>query len=137
MSVSSGDVARLEELGREECLRLLASEAVGRVAVALPHDAPLVVPVNYALDGDTVLFRSGFGTKLRAMNARRVSFEVDGFDEQLRVGWSVLARGRAEEIRFRDAGPLLPEPWVPDAKPYLVRIKIRDISGRRITRDPV
>lgn len=40
----------LEDLSRDECFRLLADTTVGRLAVATPGAAPLVVPVNFLLD---------------------------------------------------------------------------------------
>jgi hypothetical protein len=123
---------QLEELDADECLRLLGTAAVGRLAVSVPTDSPLVVPVNYVLVGRTILFRSGFGTKLRALASRPVSFEVDDHDPATRTGWSVLVRGRAREARERDVDPPLPEPWVPDDKPYLVQLEIRSLTGRRI-----
>ena len=60
------DFHDLEELDREECLRLLRSHVMGRLAVALPARAP-VVPVNYAVDGETIVFRSDPGDKLRTL----------------------------------------------------------------------
>ena len=42
-----------EVLERRECLRLLAGEVVGRVGV-VEAGSPLVLPVNYALDGDVI-----------------------------------------------------------------------------------
>ncbi len=55
----------LEVLERHECLRLLASQPVGRVAVVV--DAwPMIFPVNYALDGDSIVFRTDEGSKLPA-----------------------------------------------------------------------
>lgn len=54
MPMSAEDFRALEELDRVECLRLLATQSVGRIAVARPRAAPLVVPVNYVLSGDTV-----------------------------------------------------------------------------------
>src|SRR6266508_4316639 len=50
--------AELDELDRDECFRLLASVPVGRIAVCGPGQAPLVVPVNFALDGDVIVFRT-------------------------------------------------------------------------------
>lgn len=132
--MNADDPVVFEDLDREECLELLATQAVGRIAISQLRDAPLVVPVNYVIDGDFVQFRSGYGTKMRTLTARPVSFQVDWHDLSMRVGWSVLARGRAEEIRLRDSRPPLPEPWMPDDKPYLIRVRIRAISGRRIRR---
>jgi len=39
----------MHELSREECLRLLAANGVGRLAVS-GKDAPVIRPVNYAFD---------------------------------------------------------------------------------------
>ena len=124
----------LEVLGRNECLELLATRSVGRLAVARGREAPLVVPVNYVVDEEAILFRTGYGTKLRAVAASPVSFQVDWVDLLSGVGWSVLISGRGQEIRARDARSPLPEPWVSDDKPYLVRLSIGRITGRRIVR---
>lgn len=127
----------LDELDEAECLRLLAAAHIGRVAVTMPGDGPLVVPVNYTFAGGAILFRSGFGTKLRALASRPFSFEIDDHDPATRTGWSVLVRGRAREIHTREADPPLPEPWLEDDRPYLVRLEIRQVTGRRIRRRPM
>lgn len=46
-----------DELHVEDCLRLLETQPVGRLAINRIDDGPLVVPVNYVLDGDTIVFR--------------------------------------------------------------------------------
>jgi hypothetical protein len=56
-------VASLETLGRSECLNLLATAQVGRVALVVDGH-PEILPVNYALDGDAVLFRTAEGSVL-------------------------------------------------------------------------
>jgi nitroimidazol reductase NimA-like FMN-containing flavoprotein (pyridoxamine 5'-phosphate oxidase superfamily) len=98
----------LEEIPIAECRDLLARHTVGRSTVTLPGDGPLVVPVNYTSSDNAILFRSGWGAKLRALSARPVILEIDGHDAAGRTGWSVLARGRAREIHTRDAHPPLP-----------------------------
>lgn len=122
----------LVELTRDECLALLATQSVGRVAVAQGLVGPLVVPVNYVVEGASIFFLSGYGAKLRAALFRPVSFQVDAIDPATHTGWSVLVRGRAEEVHRRHAGGSLPTPWATGEKPYLVRIPIRAISGRRL-----
>lgn len=122
----------LVELDTDECLALLATEPVGRLAVSRGRGTPLVVPVNYVLVERTILFRTGFGTKLPSLGARPVSFQVDRFEPDRRQGWSVLATGQAAEISERAAGDRLPEPWVPEDKPYLIGISVRAVTGRRI-----
>ena len=55
--------AGLEWLDRTECLRRLAAEEVGRLAVIVGR-APTIVPVNFAVDGEAVVFRTHEGTRL-------------------------------------------------------------------------
>lgn len=43
-------LAREEVLDREECLRLLGTRRLGRVAVAVEGWSPLIRPVNYRFD---------------------------------------------------------------------------------------
>ncbi|HUI49174.1 MAG TPA: pyridoxamine 5'-phosphate oxidase family protein, partial [Acidimicrobiia bacterium] len=76
-NVELPDVAlgRLEALSVDECLRLLAANHVGRLAVVV-KEQPVVVPVNYALMGRQIVFRSDTGTKLHASAGRRVAFEI-------------------------------------------------------------
>jgi uncharacterized protein len=130
-----------EILSSEECLHLLASQQVGRLAV-LAGQYPMVVPVNYAIDGDVIVFRSGPGTKLRAAQHRNVAFEVDEIDLDERHGWSVLATGQAE-IVTDDHDPSLVsrtkalpiDPLESDEKETWVRILVASVSGRRISGD--
>jgi len=127
----------MERLTREECVALLATEEVGRLAV-VDFGTPVVFPVNYALDGDTVVFRTDPGTKLDKGTRSRAAFEIDDFDREHRTGWSVVAVGRLEEVTAFD-GPLfdrvhaLPiEPWAGGEKQHWVRLVPDRISGRRI-----
>lgn len=75
----------LHTLPREECLRLLATQEFGRLAV-VDDGQPLVFPVNYAVDGDVVVFRADPGTKLAAASLGLVAFEVDDVDVSTRSG---------------------------------------------------
>ena len=129
---------RLEPLFRDECLRLLATQQVGRLGV-IEGGAPMVVPVNYVLDGDEVVFRSDPGTKLTHGRRGPVCFEVDSFDEVSRTGWSVLIRGRLEEVPSLDAAVLrnhvttLPiVPWAGGRKAHWVRLIATAITGRAL-----
>jgi nitroimidazol reductase NimA-like FMN-containing flavoprotein (pyridoxamine 5'-phosphate oxidase superfamily) len=126
------EVEGLEELDHETCVGLLASMGIGRLAVAVDDDGPLVVPVNYVLDGDVVVFRSGAGSKLHALWDLPVSFQVDQIDPFHRTGWSVLVRGYASEATAQQAKNLVLEPWAPGERRHWVRIVPRAITGRRI-----
>ena len=125
----------LEILGEQECLRLLEQSRVGRVATVRDGVAS-VVPVTYALVGDEIAFFTGEGTKLAAArDGELVSFEVDHIDLAQQTGWSVLVVGvatlAAPSTRSR-AEALGLYPWVAGDRSYLVRIRPRAISGRRV-----
>jgi uncharacterized protein len=127
----------LEMLDRAECLRLLAGPHLGRVAL-VERDIPLVFPVNYALDGESVVFRTAVGTKLdQAGRGSAMAFEIDHADPVYHTGWSVLVQGVAEVVadpaelaRLRSL-PLLP--WSRRARSAWVRIRPTEITGRRVT----
>ena len=125
-------IGSLQELEPVECRSLLASAHVGRLAVCQRRGGPLVVPVTYASDGERIVFRSAWGTKLRSLALRPVSFQVDAIDQASRGGWSVLAQGRAEEIHSRAASLEPPEPWLGEELPHLVQNTVARISGRRV-----
>ncbi len=128
----------LERLGVDECLQLLRSRSLGRVAVRI-GDAPSILPVNYALLDDDVVFRTDPGTKLSAALMRTlVAFEVDDTDPATRSAWSVLVIGPCEEIRdhatLTRVDALNLEPWVTEGRDYVVRIRTRTLTGRRLLR---
>src|SRR4029079_12772638 len=87
----------IEEIPYDECLELLATQQVGRLAVTTPA-GPGIFPVNYALGGDRVVFRTDAGTKLDAASLQRVAFEIDEFDAAHGTGWSVVVEGVGTEI---------------------------------------
>ena len=125
----------LEELDRDECLRLVARCPIGRVGVVVAG-RPLVFPVNFTLDGEAVVFRSDEGTKVHAARNGPVALECDGIDPVYHAGWSVLLLGEAEEVQNPvDVARLerLPlGPWCPGPKPIWLRLRARSITGRRI-----
>ena len=126
------DDRMFEELSRSECVELLESHAVGRIAVVVDDGSPLVVPVNYVMDAESVVFRTGPGSKLGGLRTQPLSFEVDAHDPYRRTGWSVLVRGVAFEIDESDACED-PGPFAPGQKAHWVRIATMEISGRRIS----
>lgn len=128
------DGPRLVELPRDECLQLLGGQVIGRLAVADFNSAPMIVPVNYAMDGDAVVFRSDYGTKFRlaVLSERAVSFEIDGLDPGRRSGWSVVVQGSCQEIDAGSLGAPDPRPWPGGRKSHWVRIVVDSITGRRI-----
>lgn len=130
------DRTHLEVLSRDECLRLLREHAIGRVAV-VAGGRPLIFPVNYTVDGATIVFRTDPGTKLDGVsNGFNVAFEIDGIDALYHTGWSVLLSGRGREIvepnELTAVAELPLRPWAKGDKAHWVRIRPETITGRRI-----
>lgn len=124
---------QLLELTADECWELLASTSVGRIAWTTAR-GPVVVPVNFALDGRALHIRTpAYSALVRKADAERVAFEVDRIDEQSHTGWSVLVRGLAE-VRYGGAekGPHV-DSWPSRPKSATVIVAIDEISGRRLT----
>lgn len=125
----------LEVLSREEALRLLRRVPVGRVGV-VAGGLPVIVPVNFIVDGEGVVFRTGTGTKLvAAIGHSPVSFEADGIDRATHSGWSVLITGAASEIVRPDereaVAALGLHSWLAGRGRY-VRIRADVVTGRRL-----
>ena len=96
-----------------------------------------MLPVNFAVAGKAVIFRTAPDTLLAVYANGRVSFEADHLDETLRAGWSVLLHGHAHTVtderevkRLEDRTCL--EPWAGGARDVYVRITPTRISGRCI-----
>jgi uncharacterized protein len=128
------DSSGLEVLSREDCLRLLAATPVGRI-VFTRHALPAVEPVNFVLDRETIVIRTGISSKLvvAASNAV-VAFEIDEIDIDNHSGWSVTVVGHAEEVhdpheRQRLAGLPL-RPWAGGERDHFIRIQVELVSGR-------
>jgi uncharacterized protein len=121
----------IEILDRQECLDLLAGQPVGRYAVAPPGEAPLVVPVNFVLDGETVVVRTRRGGMIDELRDWPASFQVDGWDGHRHIGWSVLLQGTVREIAPEAIRGLLLDPWAPDRE-VVLRFVPTSVSGRRI-----
>jgi CBS domain-containing protein len=126
-------------LTMDECLARLRSTPIGRFAFVV-QGAPVVLPVNYGLDGTTVVFRTTWGSKLQIAQAtERVAFEADGFDAATKSGWSVLVQGRAEAVyeeadaeRYARLGV---RTWAGvDRDTVWVRLRPDEISGRELPR---
>ena len=128
----------MHEIPSDECYRLLGTQEIGRIGVVADH-YPLILPVNYRLDGTTVVIRTHPGTILRAAEHANVTFEVDEIDRTSRSGWSVLIRAQAEEVGEEHRAELIAsthatgvEPWAPGEKGSWIRLITHEISGRRI-----
>jgi uncharacterized protein len=130
----------LKDLAERECLELLASRVLGRVALIVDGEAR-VFPVNYLLDGGEIVFRTDEGTKLDAARAGAMAtFEVDHSDPMYHTGWSVMATGRLAAVTdpdgLRRVRGLPVRAWGRTGQ-HWVRLPITSLSGRRINVAPV
>jgi len=129
--------AVLTELSERDCQARLAGGGVGRFLFA-DADGPVALPVNYALLGDDIVFRTSAGgaAATAAGQQAMVAFEVDHLDEALAEGWSVLARGPArvvtDEAELRGDVALGITPWAGGDRPAYIRLAVQHLSGRRI-----
>jgi uncharacterized protein len=120
------------ELSQEECWAALCAEEFGRLAYLLGDEVNLV-PLNYTVDGDTLLFRTAEGSKLLGIVMHPdVVFEIDTYDED--SAQSVIVRGKArlleeDEAHRADTTPL--RPWLPTLKYNVVEIEPVATTGRK------
>ncbi len=134
----AADRGALRTLSPAECFDLLEPGGVGRVGFA-SADGVMMLPVNFAVAGKTIIFRTAPDTLLALYGDGPVSFQADRVDEALREGWSVLVHGHAHkvtdepEVKRLESQTRL-EPWASGARDVYVRIWPAQISGRRIQR---
>jgi nitroimidazol reductase NimA-like FMN-containing flavoprotein (pyridoxamine 5'-phosphate oxidase superfamily) len=126
----------LEILDREECLRLLDHAVLGRIGIS-SGALPTILPVNFRLVNERIVFRTGRGTKLDAATENAVvAFEVDDLDAMGHSGWSVVVIGMAHEVRDleeRTALEEIPIPrWAPNEDGRVVSVSTDIVSGRRL-----
>jgi nitroimidazol reductase NimA-like FMN-containing flavoprotein (pyridoxamine 5'-phosphate oxidase superfamily) len=102
---------------------------------------PRVIPVNYTVQAGDILFRTNPGSLLGTYAAgNQLAFEIDRIDEQAQQGWSVVALGEAELVEDMDeiTGIWMrgdPEPWADGSRNAYLRLRVRDVSGRRLGGD--
>jgi nitroimidazol reductase NimA-like FMN-containing flavoprotein (pyridoxamine 5'-phosphate oxidase superfamily) len=131
------EAQRLEVLDRAACIELLAQHRfLGRLGIVV-DGRPIILPVNYVVHDEAVVFCTASGTKLDAVaSGADVAFEIDDSSPLHHSGWSVLIQGHAElisdpaSVGRLQRGPL--RPWVKGVRANWVRISLDEVSGRRI-----
>ncbi|MCX6395785.1 MAG: pyridoxamine 5'-phosphate oxidase family protein [Propionibacteriales bacterium] len=131
-------MGELHTLSEAQCRGLLTDASTGRVAVVAP-DGPHIVPVNFALVDESLVFRTSPFTLLASYaEVGTIAFEVDHTDATTRTGWSVVARGRATVVR--DSAELAhirrvwePMPWAAGERNLHLRLKYTELSGRSLS----
>jgi uncharacterized protein len=126
----------MTELSTPECWELLRTHEFGRLAFTVV-DEQHITPINYAVDGETLLFRTAAGNKLLAVAlGAEVAFEIDDFSGETAV--SVVVRGRArllDEYEAHRAENVPLRPWVDSHKYDVVEIAPVELTGRRFELD--
>lgn len=126
---------KVEELSASACWTLLNETGIGRLAVWV-EDHPEIFPINYVVDHSSLVFRTAEGTKLAAaLSGVPVALEIDGYEPSNNRAWSVVVKGRSEQIQgieeLTDTLNLPLLPWQGGPKGRFVRIDPTTVSGRR------
>lgn len=125
------------ELSYDKCHELLRAGVVGRAAICTPS-GPHIVPVNYAVHEESVVFRTTPYSVLGTYGwSSQLAFEIDHVDYEQQIGWSVVATGRGAMLE--DPAELAtirafwdPRPWAGGARLLYVRLTWERLTGRRL-----
>ncbi|MBO1414500.1 pyridoxamine 5'-phosphate oxidase family protein [Streptomyces sp. FH025] len=126
----------LLHLTEPQCWELLGTHGIGRIGLPV-EPAPIVLPVNYAVDAGTVVYRTAAEGAAAPRAGAPVSFQVDHIDDRRSRGWSVLMVGEAQHVgdpAEQERLAALPgaTPWAGGSRPLWVRIRPYKVTGRRI-----
>ena len=122
----------------EQCWERLRTQELGRLVTHVGEVLD-IFPVNFVVDGESLLFRTAEGSKLFELTVNdEVLFEVD--DHTDTDAWSVIDRGRAHALdssaEVERADGLSLRPWIPTLKFTYVRVEPTSLSGRAFERAP-
>lgn len=128
---------QVEELTTQECWEMLRDEDLGRLAFRVVDEVH-ILPINYAVRGESLLFLTAEGTKLLGVVMESsVALEIDSYDDE--TARSVVVRGSARllpEDEAHVADDLMTLSWVlPETPKYnVVCIDPKVVTGRRFRR---
>lgn len=126
-------VREVHQLDAPKCLELLGTINIGRVSLA-SEASSLGFPVNYALDGETILFRAGRRAKREVPEGATVLFTVDFFDSRYSEGWSVSVNGIVEtSAAAADERYPVASPWMNTGESAWMRLRPYAVTGRKIS----
>ncbi|MGO1319005.1 MAG: pyridoxamine 5'-phosphate oxidase family protein [Galactobacter sp.] len=126
----------ITELAAETCWEKLGTQSLGRIVTNAAGIID-IFPINYVVDGESVVFRTAEGNKLVELTlSDEVLFEVDSYTDT--DAWSVIVRGSAKQLQTEaeiDAAETLGlETFAPTVKRNFVRITANQITGRAFPR---
>lgn len=123
----------------QECLELLATTTVGRVAF-VNEDGTQLVPLNFAYIDGEIYFRTAEDSILAGLAGNDdVAFGIDHHAELYREGWNVTVRGAVSLV----SDPALRDqvltwsrldPWAGGTRGVVLHLARRTVEGRRVHR---
>ena len=128
---------QIVELSPVECRSRLDTTHVGRLAFLAP-DGLRMVPMNYAMNGDVIVFVTAPDSHLATHGeGAEAVFEIDEIDAEGEQAWSVVVSGRLERPPAADedwdiAGWRNPTPWVAGDRWFHLQLRSSAITGRRL-----
>ncbi len=131
-------------INTDEAFALLArgGQHVGRLVITVGGQ-PVIFPLNFAVDGEAIVFRTQTGTKLTGITRSLATFEVDDIDASGQ-GWTVAFEGLAQELLDADPETLREriaaielDSWPGGDRPHVVRIRPYRVHGAAWTSAPV
>ena len=127
------DRSGLEVLARADCLQLLSTATLARIGITVGA-LPVVLPVNFRLVGERVVFRVGAGTRLDlGTRDTVVAFEADHLEPDTGGGWSVTGTGVARDATEAEAAELeraAIRHWASEPGHRLVAVSTDLLTGR-------
>lgn len=123
-------------INTDEAFALLArgGQQVGRLVITVGGE-PAIFPLNFAVDGEAIVFRTQTGTKLTGITRSLATFEVDDIDADGQ-GWAVIFEGLAQEVLDADPESLRDrmaaidlDTWPGGDRPHVVRIRPYRVHG--------
>lgn len=127
----------VQELDEVQAWEFLTAHRIGRLAIVIGGE-PDIFPVNYVVDGQSLVFRTAEGSKLLAASlGGRMALQVDEWTHEGAV--SVLAHGTPHVMEGEEresATSLELDPWVPTHKEHWVRLEVDEVTGRRFRFGP-
>ena len=127
-----------ESMTVAECWQCVGSRGVGRIGFDA-GSGPRIHPVDYISDGSEVRLLTSETSELARFTrlfaaGGLVTFEVDQLDSSLGERWSVLVAGSVVDARRHgpDDQTLWPVPTPAGHRDWLVRLRPRQVTGRRL-----
>lgn len=125
----------LEQLDVTQCLALLRTQVVGRLAFT-EQALPGIELVSYSVHNGKVVLRLDRSPWAPCLDRTVVAFEVDDIDRVSHTGWSVVVVGKARVVLDIDELVALSDParqpWAPGPRDQVLAVDVEQMTGRRL-----